>query len=298
MRDFFKSDMFMENAIFEKIKSSTNNSSEIYSENVIGNVKISRINIKDEYLEKEYRCRQGNHITVFTPKMHQLEKSELYCISEYVARELEQLIEKNLQSELKKACVLVVGLGNMQISTDSIGPLTASKILVTRHMELMSPDTFEAEGICTVSAINCGVMGETGLRSLEVIRGICEQISPHLIIAVDSLAARECDRLGSAVQMSDSGISPGAGIGNRQYALNRQTLGIPVIALGVPTVVSASSLIYDTVKKCNIALTEKETERLLCERKNFFVSPKECDIIAENASILMSNAINGALGVI
>ena len=290
MEKFISTDLHMENAFIDKIMGKTQRESGLYSEDTLGNIRICRIRISNEREAREYNCRKGTHITVFTPKLWEMESADIRYASKQISRELRALIKE-------ARSVLVAGLGNDRLTADSIGPLTARKINVTRHIGLMEPSALEESGLCSVSAVTCGVVGETGVRSLEVVRGIVEQIRPDIVIAVDSLSARECERLGTTIQISDGGISPGAGIGNRQYSISKESLGVPVISIGAPTVVSASAIVYDAIKRHNAILDESEYEGMINDQKHLFVSPKECDIIVEKASDVISGAINKALGV-
>lgn len=139
----------------------------------------------------------------------------------------------------------MAGLGNRYIASDAIGPLAVRDITVTRHIKELDPALFGSLGSATVSAIAPGVIRQTGIEAVEIIRGAAENVSPGLIIAIDALAAKSIDRLAVTVQLSDTGIAPGSGIGNARKAIDRATLGIPVISVGVPTVVDSSTLIYD-----------------------------------------------------
>ena len=162
MKKFIGTDLHIENALIDKIMGKTQHDTGSYSEEVLGNIKICRIRISNEQEEREYSCRMGTHITVFTPKIWQMESLEISSASEHISKELRGLI-KGVSS------ALVVGLGNERLTADSIGPLTAKKINVTRHIRLIDPSALEARGLSSVSAVSCGVMGETGVRSLEVV---------------------------------------------------------------------------------------------------------------------------------
>ena len=227
-----------------------------------------------------------------------MERKKKRLLSSVLSGEILKLLFRSVG----KSCgdglsVLVAGIGNRGITPDAIGPMTSDRINVTRHIKKMNPTAFSKMGGYCVSAISCGVMGETGMDTAEILRGVVSNIRPDAIIAVDALAARECENLGAVIQMSDSGIVPGAGVGNRRISVDRQSLGIPVIAIGVPTVVSAATLIKDSLTKEGIFL-DSRAEEALESRKNFFVAPKECDLLAECASEIIADAINGSLTVI
>ncbi|WP_163151550.1 GPR endopeptidase [Anoxybacillus sp. MB8] len=146
----------------------------------------------------------------------------------------------------KEASCLVVGLGNAEVTPDALGPLAVSNLVVTRHLFQLQPESVQ-DGFRSVSALAPGVMGMTGIETSDVIAGIVEKIQPDFIIAIDALAARSIERVNATIQISDTGIHPGSGVGNKRKELSKQTLGIPVIAIGVPTVVDAVSIASDTI---------------------------------------------------
>ncbi len=299
MKNYIISNLVMENAFIEKIKSEHGTQSDSYSENNYGSIKVCRLNIKNRNEELRYNCKKGIHITVYTRELWLLDEYETESASKIIANEIKKATASALSvNNLKSKKILVVGMGNRQIASDSVGAMTAERVNVTRYMELADKSAFDKSGMCSVSSVSCGVMGETGLRTIEFIRGIARQISPDVIIAVDALAARECTRLASTVQISDCGIAPGAGIGNRQTAINTETVGVPVVAIGVPTVVSAATLIVDAIKKLGDIEISNRIEKILEEEKNYFVAPKECDIISDSVSNLLAAALNRAFGVI
>jgi GPR endopeptidase len=147
---------------------------------------------------------------------------------------------------------LVVGLGNSEITPDAIGPFSVRKLNVTRHLRGIDEKLYDTIGRCEISALFPGVLGQTGIETVELIRGAAENAHPDVVLVIDALAARSCDRLAATVQLSDSGINPGSGIGNHRKAICRETVGVPVIALGVPTVVNSATLVYDALHKAGI----------------------------------------------
>lgn len=299
MKEYIVSNLVMENSFIGKIKNNDENNSRTYSETAFGDIKVYRVNIKNRHEEIEYNCKRGRHITVYTPEIWRIDEHDLDAVSDIISSEIKNIVSYSLNTnELSGKKILVIGMGNRQITPDAIGPLTVEKVNATRHIELMDRNTFSKSGMCSVSVMSCGVMGETGMRTLEVIKGVAEQIRPDIVIAVDALAARECARLASTVQISDSGISPGAGIGNRQAAVNRETVGVPVIAIGVPTVVSAATMIGEAMRKCGETKFYETHRKILDEGKNYFVAPKECDMIAESVSRLLATSLDKAFGVI
>ena len=282
-------DLIMESSFIDRIKARIGEDKERYSEDVYGDVRVCRLSLEDA-VEKYGR---GRYVTVYSPKLYVLGGREQKKLSMIVSHEISALIKKNIKGVLNyKKSILVVGLGNRGITPDAIGPLTAEKINVTRHIKRLSPSEFEKMGVCQIASVACGVMGDTGMDTLEIVKGVVDNIKPDVVIAVDALATRECQTLGAAIQLSDVGITPGAGIGNRQSGLNMETLGVPVIAIGVPTVVSALTLVCDLLSKESV---DRDFSKV---QKNFFVCPKECDILCNVSSDILSDAINGALSVI
>lgn len=185
----------------------------------------------------------------------------------------------------ESGAVLVAGLGNTDITPDAIGPLCASLILATRHIPKETEKELRLPSLRDVAVVSPGVTGKTGIESGEIISGIAEKIKPSCIVVIDALAARSIDRLGTTIQLCDTGIEPGSGVGNKRKAINKDTLGVPVIAIGIPTVVDAATLCYD--------LTGKTPEN-----KGFsdmMVTPKDTDIITTSGARLIALGINCAL---
>ena len=253
----------------------------------------------------------GNYITLESEK---LKENDVECHERLIA-----ILAENIRSLAKlKAddCILVAGLGNWNITPDALGPKVVSKILVTRHLQGTLPEEIE-ETVRPVAAISPGVMGITGIETGEIIKGIVDKLHPSLLIAIDALAARHSKRINAAIQMSDTGVAPGAGVGNRRMMLDEESLGIPVIAIGVPTVVDAATLVNDTMDRIlgeMIRQTKKGSEfyemlhSLEQEEKyqmiaeilgpytgNMFVTPKEVDAVVDRLANIIANSINIAL---
>ena len=184
-----------------------------------------------------------------------------------------------------EGAVLVAGLGNPEITPDAIGPLCASAILATRHIPKETSDELKLPSLRDVSVISTGVTGKTGIETLEIISGIKEKINPACVIVIDALAARSVKRLGTTIQLSDTGIEPGSGVGNRRQAISLYTLGVPVIAIGIPTVVDAATLSFD--------LTGKEPEDE--SYSDMIVTPKDTDIISSGGARLIALGLNCVL---
>ena len=255
----------------------------------------------------------GNYITIESTKMRENDIESHEDIIKKCSEYIKKLIDMN---DVKPKNTLVVGLGNRYVTPDALGPKTVSKVLVTRHiMDTVSDDINGS--VSPVCAVSPGVMGVTGIETGDIIKGITERIKPDLIIAIDALAARRFSRINATIQMSDIGIIPGAGVGNKRMALNKETLGVPVIAIGVPTVVDAGTLVNDTmdrilgqmieyaeegtdIYKTLQSLDHEEKYKLITDiltpyAENMFVTPKEVDAVIDRLSNIIGNAINISL---
>lgn len=188
--------------------------------------------------------------------------------------------------------VLVAGVGNDDITSDALGPMTASNIFATRHIEgeLQRAAGF-SENLRPVVSVSAGVLGKTGIESGEYIKCICEAVKPQCVITIDALAAGSVERLGTTVQMSDTGIAPGSGIGNTRKRIDESFIGVPVIAIGIPTVVDAMAL----ASELSGISPEKLNKSKLIDGARMIVAPKDIDLLVKNASYLLALAINCAL---
>lgn len=257
-------------------------------------IQISRLEITSKEGERLIGKPIGSYITLNIGRLWLAERAEFEKAAKALAGELSELSE-SLCPEV--GSVLVAGLGNRYIASDSIGPLAVKDITVTRHIKEFDSNLFGALGSRTVSAIAPGVIGQTGIEAVELIRGAAENVSPQLIIAIDALAAKSVDRLAVTVQISDTGIAPGSGIGNARKAIDRSTLGVPVISVGVPTVVDSSTLIYDTLSLAGATDLPDCVKNALDNGKSFFVTLKDADSAARENARLIARAINLAFSV-
>ena len=159
----------------------------------------------------------------------------------------------------EEVSVLVVGLGNRAVTPDSLGPRVADNLSITRHiLKEYGKFAFGKEGVNSVSSIVPGVMAQTGMESMEIVAGVVKETKPDFVIAVDALAARNTKRLNRTIQVTDTGINPGSGVGNHRHGLNEKSLGVPVIAIGIPTVVDAATIVNDTMSSLLTALSQNE----------------------------------------
>ena len=194
----------------------------------------------------------------------------------------------------KPRSVLVAGLGNRAITADNLGPEAVKNLVITRHIRTVSPAMFRDLGLTELSAVTPGVLGQTGIESADVIAGVARAVSPDLLVAVDALCAREWKRLVTTVQLSTAGIRPGSGVGNERPEITRESLGIPVISVGVPTVVDAATLASDVLRDYagGSASPEELREAFGKTELNFFVTPKETDQIISRLGEIIGYAVN------
>lgn len=267
------------------------------TERQVGDIRITAMEISPAG-EALYGKAAGRYVTVEVGAVWRGQAEAFETAAKVLAGELKKLLPTG------EGCVLVAGLGNRHITPDSVGPKAAEGLLVTRHIKDLDKALFEAEGFGELAALTAGVLGQTGMESAEIIAGAVERIKPRCVIAVDALASRRLERLASTVQLSDTGICPGSGVSNHRAALNRASLGVPVISMGIPTVVDAGTLAYDLLEELALEeglspdapLLEKIVEGLQGGTgKNFFVSPKDSDSLAAGAAKLISSAINLAV---
>ncbi len=279
-------------------------------EKIVSNsIKVFKVKVTNEEGEKAIAKPRGNYVTIDVKRMKNIQEEEKEKIAYAISNELQELI-KNLSKPEDQ--ILVVGLGNLYSTPDSLGPKVIQNIDVTRHIFKYLPQ-YVNEGDREVSAISPGVLGTTGIETQEILKGIVDNIKPKLIIAIDSLASKSIDRISSSVQISDTGIIPGAGIGNKRRELSKDTLGVPVIAIGIPTVVDVATITNNCLDlfieklqdeaKSNEYLNELKKENNYEEIKealnpkdfNLIVTPKEIDELIINMTDVVAMGINRSL---
>jgi len=230
-------DMYVEKESNSKIKGVT------FKEREDNGIKISYVDINSEG-ETLLGKKAGSYITIYADGVKKQDTARQHMAAKTLAKELEQLIKKNNIPDT--ATGLLVGLGNLQVTPDALGPMTAEKIMVTSHLFALHHETV-SEGYRPVASVTPGVMGVTGIETSDIIYGIVEKFNPDFVIAVDALASRSIERINETIQLSDSGIHPGSGVGNKRKEISKETLGIPCLAIGVPTVVDAVTITSDTI---------------------------------------------------
>lgn len=274
-------------------------------------ITITRVIVEEEVGARIMGKAKGNYITLEVPGLKDNDKDLQENVSVALSKEIIKLIKLN-----NKSVILVVGLGNWNITPDALGPKVIGHLLVTRHIKEYIPDQID-EGVRSVCAVAPGVLGITGIETTEIIRGIVDKVKPDLVIAIDALASRKLERVNTTIQIADTGINPGSGVGNNRKQLSKETLGIPVIAIGVPTIVDAATMANDTIDlvlDTMIKEANKESDfyKMLKDMNrddkykliqevlnpyfgNLMVTPKEVDRLIEDISVVIADGLNVAL---
>ncbi len=273
-------------------------------------IKVTTVKIETENGAKVMRKPVGTYITMEAPNMAVPDEDYHAEISKELAKFLSRFIRKDKEDY----SILVAGLGNRKVTPDALGPYVVDNLNITRHIvKEYGKYAMGEENVRLVSAIVPGVMAQTGMETVEIIKGIVRETKPDMMIAVDALAARSSKRLNRTIQISDTGINPGSGVGNHRNAITKDTVGIPVLAIGVPTVVDSATIVNDTMENLILALESSETLRgvgvvmqgynaaekyelvkeLISPHLNgLFVTPKDIDETVKRISYTISEALN------
>lgn len=259
------------------------------------NIRISNVVIRDQHGARVMGKPIGTYITIEAPELNDASEDYHKPVSEVISKNILKLIK-----DINKDNVLIVGLGNREVTPDALGPYTVDNLFITRHLIKEYGNEFkEKNHIGNISAISPGVMGQTGMETSEIIKGIVNETKPELLIVIDALASRSIKRVNTTIQLSDTGICPGSGVGNNRKALNEETLGTKVIALGVPTVVDAMTIVVDTLSQYmeTTGFEDSEIDQFTYEIRNqsmdnMFVTPKDIDEAVKRMSYTISEAIN------
>lgn len=274
-------------------------------------IKITRVRVVSPEGEASIGKPMGNYITLEVQGLRQNDQQIFEDTCKALGTELVSIL--NLKD---KSTILVVGLGNWNVTADALGPKVVSSMMVTRHLIEYVPEQID-QGVRPVCAISPGVLGITGIETGEIVRGIVDRIHPDIIIAIDALASRKMDRVNTTIQISDTGITPGSGVGNKRMELSRKTLGAPVIAIGVPTVVDAATMANDAIDLVldsmiqqakqgtefynMLSNIDKDDKYQLIQEVlkpfigSLIVTPKEIDELMERTSKVIANGLNIAL---
>ncbi len=283
----------------------------------INEIRVTIVDVMSDIGAKKIGKPIGKYITVETPHMDEPDDGYHQEITKVLIKQLMQLLPGLSQKK-----ILVAGIGNREITPDALGPLVVEHLFITRHLfQMYAPTSSILKGLGNISAIAPGVMGQTGMEGQEIIHGIIEETKPEVLIVIDALAARSTQRLNRTIQLTNTGIHPGAGIGNHRNELTEKTLGIPVIAIGIPTVIDAATIVTDTMQNLFKALKNEAKQSADIYRKDtslksilesfdiqeqhalmreimdpgmmdMFVTPKDIDETIGRISFTISEAIN------
>ena len=273
-------------------------------------IKVTTVKIETENGAKIMRKPVGTYITMEAPNMTVPDED----YHREISAELKKFLERFLTGDKEDYSILVVGLGNRKVTPDALGPYVVDNLNITRHIvKEYGKYAMDKDHVRLVSAIVPGVMGQTGMETVEIIRGVVGETKPDLIIAIDALAARSSKRLNRTIQIADTGINPGSGVGNHRNAITKETVGVPVLAIGVPTVVDAATIVNDTMENFLAALEASESlkgvgvvmqgysagekyelvKELISPHLNgLFVTPKDIDETVKRISYTISESLN------
>lgn len=236
----------------------------------------------------------GRYTTIACPPIRYWEEEQIDNTASVLGALLRDYAREILDTPVTSAAkVLIAGLGNRDITADAVGPRTADKITVTGHLR-DDDEIFEKVGCCHIFAMHPGVQGQTGIEAARLIQSAAVTLQPNIVVVVDALSARSTSRLAATIQITDTGIRPGSGIGSHLEEINRVTVGCPVIAVGVPTIVDSSTLVYDALERAGVKEISEPLRDILQNEKSFFVSPRDSDILIEEISTVLSKGINKA----
>ncbi len=272
---------------------------------------VTRVKIVNSEGARALGKAEGVYITIEIPDGENPHQEAYEEACQVCAKEISAVL-----GNVQHKNVLVLGLGNRRITADALGPKTVDSVLITRHLLEYMPEEID-DRLESVCALAPGVLGITGLETGEIVKGICQRVKPDLIIAVDALCARSMERINNTIQISDGGIVPGAGVGNARMAIDEETLGVPVISIGVPTVVDAATVASDTIDHILRGLKENAKENLPLYKmlvaiegedkltlirevlspdfEDFVVTPKGIDYAVDKISKIIANGINIAV---
>ncbi len=251
-----------------------------YSEN---GLRISRLTVKTQKAKQALGKDIGTYITIELPSLTD-NFTETDGRIKTIGKEIRRLLPVN-------GLLLVAGLGNEEITPDSLGPKTGARVLATRHITGELARSTGLDRLRPVAVMNTGVTGQTGIETGEYILSVVRRIRPNAVIAVDALASRRIERLGCTLQISDAGISPGAGVGNHRTRINQETVGVPVIAIGVPTVIDAQTFANDVLGSG----VRSKAEYTVPRGRQMVVIPREIDLLTERAARLLGFSLNAAM---
>lgn len=260
---------------------------------------VTKVQITTKNSAKLLGKPKGTYITLEVPGLCESgETSDVSENHEEIAREISEHLRELLPKSQEGLQVLVVGLGNRDVTADALGPAVAEHLYISRHMlQEFGELGLEKSNSVITSCIVPGVMGKTGMESAEIVKGIVKETKPHAVIVIDALASRSTKRLNRTIQISNTGIHPGSGVGNHRNAIDEEVLGIPVIAMGVPTVVDAATIVADALEKMHKELNETaflqaRDSMVLNQLHNMYVTAKDIDATIKRVSFTLAEALN------
>ena len=263
-----------------------------------GDIHVTTVYIETKNASKAMGKPMGTYITIEAGRLEENDEEYHKKVGRVIAEKLRMLV----CDKKKEVSILIVGLGNRDVTADALGPQVVDKLNITRHIiNEYGTMAYGKNTMHKISGVIPGVMAKTGMESEEMVKGIVKETKPDVIIAVDALASRSTKRLNRTIQITDTGIHPGSGVGNNRNALTEETIGVPVIAIGVPTVVAAATIVIDAIEKISketgadtyYKFVEQNTKSL-SELQNMFVTGKDVDAMIERLSDTLSYAINSA----
>lgn len=259
---------------------------------------VTRVSVESKNAAKAMGKPMGIYVTIEAPTLMEADEDYHREISVCLAEELRKLLPQE-----KELNVLVIGLGNRMVTADALGPQAVDNLCITRHIvKEYGVAAYNCSRMNVLSALEPGVMAKTGMETAEIVRGVVEETHPDALIVIDALAARSVKRLNRTIQITNTGIQPGSGVGNHRNALTRESLGVPVVAIGIPTVVDAATIVSDALEK---ALEEEELgetvklfgsfSHIFPELNNMYMTGKDVDEIIKRISFTISEGINIAM---
>lgn len=285
----------MENYIYtdlacERVKQSRfhdeNSNNVQFSTNTINDITVRRMYVKNNAGEKETGVKAGKYTTIYFDPITTISEKERSTLALVVAKEIADICSEYSFD------ILICGLGNINMTTDSIGPKVIQKLTVTRHVYDYDKKTFDLLKFKKTSSIAPGVLAQTGIESAVIIKGICEKITPDMLLTVDSICARATERLCTTIQITDTGVAPGSGVKNKRPKIDKELLSIPVISIGFPTVMNSATMIYDCLNKHNENTISKDLEKTLQNNVSYYVTINEIDEIINTVSDILAQSIN------
>lgn len=265
-----------------------------------GDIHVTKVMIDTKNAAKAMGKPMGIYVTMEAPAMVEPDEDYHREISCCLAKELTQLLPGAQQEQ----SVLVVGLGNREVTADALGPQVVDNLFITRHIvKEYGKAAYNCEKMNQISALEPGVMAKTGMETAEIVKGVVAETAPDVLIVIDALAARSTKRLNRTIQITNTGIQPGSGVGNHRNALTEETLGVPVLAIGIPTVVDAATIVWDAMEKIleeekGLAGVKYKDKQMLnfAELNNMYMTGKDIDAVIKRVSFTVSEGINIAIG--